>query len=117
MGISKVRERTRERGFTLYTLRANSPSQLIPTSTNPVYLIKKPTPSEIYSGDRSVLFRCGNWCYCGKVTFDFSDPDDSDEDSQSDMKLKDIPRIIPMLQRQQGKLAFYCNATAVPKER
>eukprot|EP00519_Triparma_laevis_P010947 CAMPEP_0182518968 /NCGR_PEP_ID=MMETSP1321-20130603/44846_1 /TAXON_ID=91990 /ORGANISM="Bolidomonas sp., Strain RCC1657" /LENGTH=584 /DNA_ID=CAMNT_0024726913 /DNA_START=1753 /DNA_END=3504 /DNA_ORIENTATION=- len=81
-----------------------------------VYLIKKPTPSEIYSGDRSVLFRCGNWCYCGKVTFDFSDPDDSDEDSQSDMKLKDIPRIIPMLQRQQGKLAFYCNATAVPKE-
>ncbi|GMI18014.1 hypothetical protein TrLO_g14548 [Triparma laevis f. longispina] len=81
-----------------------------------VYLIKKPSSSELYSGDRSVLFRCGNWCYCGKVTFDFSDPDDSDSESQSDMKLKDIPRIIPMLQRQQGKLAFYCNATAVPKE-
>ena len=76
----------------------------------------------MYSGDRSVMFRCGNWCYAGRVTFDFSNPDDSeDEEGDGDdvgtMKLKDVPRVIPLLQRQQGKLAFYCNATAVPRDR
>ncbi|GMI39585.1 hypothetical protein TrCOL_g5030 [Triparma columacea] len=88
-----------------------------------VYLIKKPNPntSDAYSGEREVLFRCGNWCYVGRVTLDFGGaegPDDDDEsDSEGkDMSLKDIPRVIPILQRQQGKLAFYCNHDSVPRD-
>ena len=55
------------------------------------------------------------------MTFDFSNPDDSEDeggdgDDARAMKLKDVPRVIPLLQRQQGKLAFYCNANAVPKD-
>ena len=32
------------------------------------------------------------------------------------MSLKDIPRVIPILQRQQSKLAFYCNHDSVPRD-
>ncbi|GMH46549.1 hypothetical protein TrRE_jg8835 [Triparma retinervis] len=100
--------------------------QAIPTNMRgyqQVYLIKKPNPktSDAYSGEREVLFRCGNWCYVGRVTLDFGGaegPDDDDEsDSEGrDMSLKDIPRVIPILQRQQGKLAFYCNHDSVPRD-
>ena len=87
-------------------------------------MIRKPDPnsSDIYSGERTVLFRCGNWCYQGKVTLDYghksSDDDDDSNDSdgtETRMSLRDIPRLIPLLQRQQSKLAFFCNSNAIPQ--
>lgn len=89
-----------------------------------IYVIKKPIANSLdtYSGEREVLFRCGNWCYVGRVTLDFgnaagpSDDASDDEREEQSMSLKDIPRIIPILQRQQSKLAFYCNANAIPRQ-
>ena len=49
--------------------------------------------------ERRVLFRCGNWCYTGHVMVD-----------KRKVLLDDIPRVIPMLQRQQNRLHFFCNA-------
>ena len=49
--------------------------------------------------EHRVLFRCGNWCYTGHVAFD-----------KRRIALSDIPRAIPMLQRQQNRLHYYCNA-------
>ena len=46
-----------------------------------------------------MLFKCGNWCYAGRV--EFTDPVES---------LQSLPFLIPELQRQQGKLGFYCSA-------
>lgn len=54
---------------------------------------------------RDVMFRCGNWCYSGEVSF---------AGLGDRITLKDVPKAIPMLQRQQGRLAFYCCASAVP---
>merc|ERR1719502_2502891 len=53
--------------------------------------------------EHRVLFRCGNWCYTGHVAFD-----------KRRIVLSDIPRAIPMLQRQQNRLHYYCNAKSVP---
>src|SRR5689334_115262 len=47
---------------------------------------------------REVLFRCGNWCYSGEVSFAGLGTDG--------ITLKDVPKAVPMLQRQQGRLAF-----------
>ena len=108
-----------------------------------MYVIKKPSihTLDAYSGEREVLFRCGNWCYLGRVTLDFGNaagPTDDNYDSDGgkdgagdehsssssssssspavpSMCLADVPRIIPILQRQQSKLAFYCNATNIPR--
>lgn len=55
--------------------------------------------------ERRVLFRCGNWCYTGHVMVD-----------KRKVLLDDIPRVIPMLQRQQNRLHFFCNAKSVPRE-
>jgi len=66
-----------------------------------VYLIKNPAPhsTDTYSGDREVLFRCGNWCYVGRVTLDFGGGGgDSDSEDEGRMRLKDVPRVIPLLQ-------------------
>ena len=49
--------------------------------------------------EHRVLFRCGNWCYTGHVAFD-----------KRRIALSDIPRAIPMLQRQQNRLHYLCNA-------
>mmetsp|Transcript_44255 Transcript_44255/g.138927 ORF Transcript_44255/g.138927 Transcript_44255/m.138927 type:complete len:665 (-) Transcript_44255:1385-3379(-) len=54
-------------------------------------------------GDREVFFRCGNWCYSGSVYL-----------GHEDITLRDMPRIIPLLQRQQNKLSYTCNAQRVP---
>ena len=54
-------------------------------------------------GDRDVFFRCGNWCYSGSVYL-----------GHDAITLRDMPRIIPLLQRQQGKLEYTCNAQRVP---
>ena len=42
---------------------------------------------------------CGNWCYTGHVALD-----------KKRVGLADIPRVIPMLQRQQNRLHYFCNA-------
>lgn len=55
--------------------------------------------------ERRVLFRCGNWCYTGNITLD-----------KEYVCLNDLPKAIPMLQRQQNRLHFYCNASGVPSE-
>ncbi|CAN0205704.1 unnamed protein product, partial [Discosporangium mesarthrocarpum] len=56
-----------------------------------------------------VLFRCGNWCYCGEVSF-------AGLGEAREIALKDVPRAVPMLQRQQDRLKFYCCANKVPYE-
>ncbi|OQS05805.1 hypothetical protein THRCLA_02118 [Thraustotheca clavata] len=50
-----------------------------------------------------VLFRCGNWCYTGKV--DLGD---------SEVALADLPVVIPALQKQQGSLQFLCEWKQIP---
>ena len=55
--------------------------------------------------ERSVLFRCGNWCYTGHITLD-----------KSHISLGDAPKVIPTLQRQQNRLHYYCNAGSVPEK-
>ena len=57
--------------------------------------------SSISNEDKShdVFFRCGNWCYRGSVEF-----------HGTDINVKSLPTIIPILQRQQGSLQYYCGA-------
>ena len=50
-----------------------------------------------------VMFRCGNWCYRGIAQF-----------GDLVMNVKDIPRIIPTLQKQQSNLRYFCNSNAIP---
>jgi len=57
---------------------------------------------------REAFFRCGNWCYSGTFNLDF-------KYAFGDMSLKDIPAIIPALQRQQDSLSFLCNADKIPE--
>ena len=47
--------------------------------------------------EHEVLFRCGNWCYTGHVVLN------------RDISLADMPTVIPILQRQQSRLHYYCN--------
>lgn len=53
---------------------------------------------------REVLFRCGNWAYRGKIQF-------------NGLKIctPELPVLIPILQKQQGSLRYFCNASAVPE--
>lgn len=46
-----------------------------------------------------VFFRCGNWCYRGRIQF-----------NGLKISTSDLPVIIPTLQRQQGSLRYYCNS-------
>lgn len=50
-----------------------------------------------------VLFRCGNWCYTGKV--DLGNPT---------LELADLPVVIPALQKQQGSLQYLCEWKGMP---
>lgn len=59
---------------------------------NQTYLIKSSSDNI-----HEILFRCGNWCYTGRV--DLGGPD---------LTLADLPLIIPALQKQQGSLQFMC---------
>uniref|UniRef100_A0A6U1P8Q3 Uncharacterized protein n=1 Tax=Fibrocapsa japonica TaxID=94617 RepID=A0A6U1P8Q3_9STRA len=54
---------------------------------------------------RKVFFRCGNWCYAGQLSF-----------GVDEVGLSDLPRVIPLLQRQQSKLSYYCTASSVPPQ-
>lgn len=47
-----------------------------------------------------VFFRCGNWCYKGEI-----------QRSGLKLNISDLPVLIPTLQRQQGSLRYFCNAT------
>jgi len=87
-----------------------STSELILASAyNQTYVIMKTSSrneakeGETTSFSRGVFFRCGNWCYAGNLSFGIDE-----------IGLSDLPRIIPMLQRQQGKLAYFCPAAKIP---
>lgn len=54
--------------------------------------------------EHEVLFRCGNWCYTGHVVLNMG------------FSLSDIPLVIPLLQRQQSRLHYYCNAEKIPSQ-
>ena len=54
--------------------------------------------------EHEVLFRCGNWCYTGHVVL------------RNELGLEDMPVAIPLLQRQQSRLHYYCNAGAIPQQ-
>jgi hypothetical protein len=53
-----------------------------------------------------VLFRCGNWAYRGNIQLN----------GGIKLNTTDLPLLIPVLQKQQGSLRYYCNASAVPVE-
>jgi len=73
------------------------------------YCILKRPPSEAkeesVDDSHEVFFRCGNWCYQGNIQF-----------NSLKMCTSDLPIIIPLLQRQQGSLRYYCNSNSIPKE-
>lgn len=50
-----------------------------------------------------VLFRCGNWCYTGKVDL-----------GSAALELADLPVVIPALQKQQGSLQYLCEWKGMP---
>ena len=69
---------------------------------NQTYAVLKSTNSDskfVDDESREVFFRCGNWCYLGTIQF-------------NNLKIctSDLPIVIPLLQRQQGSLRYYCNA-------
>ena len=70
---------------------------------NQTYLImttNKPDSEAKSSEDNhEVFFRCGNWCYKGQIQF-----------GGVELNTEELPVLIPMLQRQQGSLRYYCNA-------
>lgn len=69
---------------------------------NQTYLIMNadPADSESKSEDNhEVFFRCGNWCYKGQIQF-----------GGVSLTTEQLPVVIPLLQKQQGSLRYYCNA-------
>ncbi|KAJ0407299.1 hypothetical protein ATCC90586_002227 [Pythium insidiosum] len=65
---------------------------------NQTYIIRS-SASNIHD----VLFRCGNWCYGGKVDL-----------GSAAIELGDLPAVIPALQKQQGSLQYLCEWKAIP---
>jgi hypothetical protein len=55
------------------------------------------------SNIHDVLFRCGNWCYGGKVDL-----------GSAALEMSDLPAVIPALQKQQGSLQYLCEWKAMP---
>lgn len=49
--------------------------------------------------NHEVFFRCGNWCYKGQIQF-----------GGVEVNTEELPILIPLLQKQQGSLRYYCNA-------
>ena len=56
------------------------------------------------STTREVLFRYGNWCYSGRI-----------ELGSTSLNKEDLPTVVPILQLQQGNLAYMCPAREVPR--
>lgn len=72
-----------------------------------VYVIHSPEKEakDADPGDtREVLFRCGNWAYRGKIQF-----------NGLKISTPELPLLIPILQKQQGSLRYFCNAATVPE--
>ena len=72
-----------------------------------MYVIMKEKADDVDSKrteGNEVLFRCGNWCYRGQIQF-----------HKITLRVKELPIIIPTLQRQQSCLRYFCNASNVPK--
>ena len=75
---------------------------------NQTYVVLKDSYAGIGSDSKSsdgheVFFRCGNWCYKGQIQF-----------NGLRMSTSDLPIIIPVLQKQQGSLRYYCNSVNIP---
>ena len=69
---------------------------------NQTYIIMnddKDSESKASNGNHLVFFRCGNWCYKGPIQFNGLKLDTTS-----------LPVLIPMLQRQQNSLKYYCTA-------
>ena len=72
-----------------------------------IYVIHSPETEakDAEPGDtREVLFRCGNWAYRGKIQF-----------NGLKIATPELPLLIPILQKQQGSLRYFCNAATVPE--
>ena len=67
---------------------------------NQTYLMMKSSQENI----REVFFQCGQWCYKGDIDF-FGVP----------LKPNTLPTVIPAIQRQQGKMKYFCPTKAVPE--
>jgi hypothetical protein len=65
---------------------------------NQTYIIRS-SKSNIHE----VLFRCGNWCYSGRVDL-----------GNAGLELSDLPVVIPALQKQQGSLQYLCEWKEMP---
>ena len=69
---------------------------------NQTYLIMANAKSDGESkteDNHEVFFRCGNWCYKGTIQF-----------GGVEVNTEELPILIPLLQKQQGSLRYYCNA-------
>jgi hypothetical protein len=60
---------------------------------------EKASSSSAANDSNDVFFKCGNWCYKGLIQF-----------GGLDLKIDEVPILIPLLQKQQGSLRYYCNA-------
>lgn len=74
---------------------------------NQTYLIFPPSDSDeeknaSFSSSRDVFFRCGNWCYRGPIDF-----------NGNAVGTSKLSVLIPILQRQQSSLRYYCNASSM----
>lgn len=91
-----------------------STSRLLNQGYNQTYIIFPPENRDVddKSSDdpngesagqvHDVFFRCGNWCYRGPIHFE-----------DITVNTAELPALIPALQRQQGNLRYYCNASSV----
>lgn len=79
-------------------------AKLLDEGYNQTYVIQS-NGSKMSQDDNEVLFRCGNWCYKGRVQF-----------NGLKFSTAEVPVLIPTLQRQQGSLRYYCNAKNIPNE-
>ena len=70
---------------------------------NQTYIIQSSSSVGDTSNNREVFFRCGNWCYKGKVQF-----------NDLEISLSNITILVSTLQKQQTSLRFDCNAAELP---
>ncbi|KAL7531686.1 hypothetical protein ACHAXR_007164 [Thalassiosira sp. AJA248-18] len=77
-------------------------------SHSQTYVVKT-TGSEC-QGDkasREAFFQCGNYCYSGEIKL-------SIEHAFGGITLRDIPTLVPIVQRQQNNLRYLCDASDIP---
>ena len=59
------------------------------------------------SVSRQAFFQCGPSCYTGEIKLGL-------EHAFGDVTLKDIPALVPLVQRQQGDLTYLCDSSHLP---